>query len=40
LPVFREIDVPLEGAMLRTGVYDPNSGKSGTMGIWLASGTN
>ena len=39
LQMHREIDVPLAGAMLRTGIYDPNSGKSGTMGIWLAGAT-
>jgi VWFA-related protein len=37
LQMHREIDVPPAGAVLRAGVYDPNSGKSGTMGIWLAS---
>jgi hypothetical protein len=30
----------LAGAMIRTGIYDQNSGKSGTMGIWLASATS
>ena len=40
LQMHREIDVPLGGAMLRSGIYDPNSGKSGTMGIWLASANN
>jgi hypothetical protein len=37
LQMYRGIDVPLTGVLLRTGIYDPNSGKSGTMGIWLAN---
>jgi VWFA-related protein len=40
LQMHRESDVPLGGALLRSGIYDPNSGKSGTMGIWLASANN
>jgi VWFA-related protein len=39
LQMHREIDVPLGGVMLRTGIYEPNSGKAGTMGIWLTSAT-
>lgn len=36
LQMHRELDVPPSAAVLRIGIYDSNSGKSGTMGIWLA----
>ncbi len=39
LQMHREIDVPPAGVVLRTGIYDPNSGKSRTMGIWLGRTT-
>jgi VWFA-related protein len=39
LQVHLEIDVPQVGSSLRTGVYDLNSGKAGTLGIPLSSVT-
>jgi len=39
LQVHREIDIPPGGSSLRTGVYDLNSGKAGTLGILLSSVT-
>lgn len=39
LQMHREIDVPPAGVVLRTGIYDRNSGKSGAMGIWLGGTT-
>jgi hypothetical protein len=39
LQVHREIDVPQEASSLRTGVYDLNSGRAGTLGIPLSSVT-
>jgi VWFA-related protein len=33
----QDIDVPLEDVILRTGIYDFNSGKSGTLGLRLAN---
>jgi hypothetical protein len=35
LQMHREIDVPEGEALLRTGIYDPKSGKAGTLGTWL-----
>jgi hypothetical protein len=35
LQVHQEIDVPAGEIYLRTGVYDLNSGKAGTLGIAL-----
>lgn len=40
LQVHREIDVPPGASSLRTGVYDLNSGKAGTLGIPLSSVTS
>jgi VWFA-related protein len=40
LQMHREIDIPHTGVLLRSGLYDLNSEKAGTMGIWLGgSGT-
>jgi VWFA-related protein len=35
LQMHREIDVPEGGVLLRTGIYDLNSGKAGTLGTWV-----
>jgi hypothetical protein len=35
LQMHREIDVPEGAALLRTGIYDLNSGKAGTFGTWV-----
>ena len=39
LQLHLEIYVPQAGSFLRTGVYDLNSGKAGTLGIPLSSVT-
>jgi hypothetical protein len=33
----REIDVPEGQVLLRTGIYDLNSGKAGTLGAWTGA---
>lgn len=38
LQIHKEIDVPKEYAFLRSGIYDMNSHKAGTLGTKLASG--
>jgi VWFA-related protein len=35
LQMHREIDVPVGAVLLRTGIYDLNSGKAGTLGAWV-----
>jgi hypothetical protein len=35
LQMRRELDVPEGAALLRTGIYDLNSGKAGTLGTWV-----
>lgn len=35
LQMHREIDVPEGEVLLRTGIYDLNSGKAGTLGTWI-----
>lgn len=35
LQMHREIDVPEGAVLLRTGIYDLNSGKAGTLGTWV-----
>jgi VWFA-related protein len=35
LQMHREIDVPEGEVLLRTGIYDLNSGKAGTLGTWV-----
>jgi VWFA-related protein len=35
LQMHREIDVPEGQVLLRTGIYDLNSGKAGTLGAWV-----
>jgi hypothetical protein len=37
LQMHREIDVPEGEVLLRTGIYDLNSGKAGTLGTWIVS---
>ena len=39
LQLRQEIDVPQEDLYLRTGIYDHGSGRAGTLGIPLATGT-
>jgi len=35
LQMHRELDAPERAALLRTGIYDLNSGKAGTLGTWV-----
>jgi hypothetical protein len=35
LQMRREIDLPEGDVLLRTGIYDLNSGKAGTLGTWV-----
>jgi hypothetical protein len=37
LQMRREIDVPEGDVLLRTGIYDLNSGKAGTLGAWMGA---
>jgi VWFA-related protein len=37
LQMHREIDVPEGEVLLRTGIYDLNSGKAGTLGTWVGN---
>jgi len=37
LQMDREIDVPEGQVLLRTGIYDLNSGKAGTLGAWTGA---
>jgi hypothetical protein len=37
LQMDREIDVPEGQVLLRTGIYDLNSGKAGPLGAWTGA---